>query len=371
MTICRRRVFFALLGLTAAPAFAILLSGCPNEAANNNNANAGPAARTPATPATSTAGRKIKAGLVTDTGGIGDKSFNAAANEGMKRAQADLGADIKVTESKQAADYVGNLTRFAQNGYDVVFAVGFLMQDALKEVAPKFPNVKFAIVDGDAPLNAPNCVSLKFKEEEGSFLAGALAGAVTKTNKIGFVGGMEVPLIKKFEAGYKAGARATNPKINFVEGYAGSWTDPQKGQELAISQMGAGADIIYQAAGQTGLGVITAVKNKGENFYAIGVDRDQDGEAPGRILTSMVKGVDTAVFDTCKSVADGAFQPGAKVFGLKENGVGLSEMKYTKNKIPAAALARVDALKQQIVAGTLHPPTTMDELAAFKAPAAK
>lgn len=377
-SLSRRHLLSTLAGLVLAPAGALVLSGCPNNGANGNDGTNGgakatndaPAANSTSASAQTPAGRKIKAGLVTDTGGIGDKSFNAAANEGLQRAAGELGAQVKVTESRQAADYVGNLTQFAKNGYDVVFAVGFLMQDALKEVAPRYPNIKFAIIDGDAPAGAPNCVSLKFREEEGSFLAGALAGAVTKTNKIGFVGGLEVPLIKKFEAGYKAGAKTTNPKITFVEGYAGGWTDPQKGQELAISQMGAGADIIYQAAGQTGLGVITAVKNKGEGFYAIGVDRDQDDVAPGRVLTSMVKRVDTAVFDTCKSVAGNTFQPGARVFGLKDDGVGLSAMKFTREKVPAGALTRLDTLKQQIIAGTLKPPATMDELAAFKAPAA-
>jgi basic membrane protein A len=223
-------------------------------------------------PSTPAAGRKIKAGLVTDTGGIGDKSFNAAANAGLAARRPGVGAEVKVTESRQAADYVGNLSRFAQNGYDVVFAVGFLMQDALKQVAPRFPNVKFAIVDGDAP-DLPNCVSLKFREEEGSFLAGALAGAVTKTNKIGFVGGMEVPLIKKFEAGYKAGCEDDQPEDRLCGRVCRDMDGPAKGQELAISQMGAGADIIYHAAGQTGLGVITAAKNRGEGYYAIGVDR--------------------------------------------------------------------------------------------------
>lgn len=353
MLFTRRRFSLAVVALLA-PA----LTGCPGDKPGNPQQGAAPAA-----PST---GKTIKAGLVTDTGGVGDKSFNAAANTGLEQAAKELGASIKVTESKQAADYVGNLSRFAQNGYDVVFAVGFLMQDALAEVAPRFPNVKFAIIDGDAPPNAPNCVSLKFREEEGSFLAGALAGAMTKTNKIGFVGGMEVPLIKKFEAGYKAGALTTNPKIQFTVGYAQSWTDPQKGQELALSQLGAGADIIYQAAGQSGLGVITAVKNKGAGVYAIGVDKDQDGEAPGRVLTSMIKRIDTAVFDTCKKVANGSFKAGAYEFGLNNEGVGLSPMTYTKNDVPAGAMATINALKQQIIAGSLKPPTTLDELATFK-----
>ena len=349
-----------MLGLAAAP----LVSGCPGGKPGGQPAADGE----PAAGGQPGGGKKIKAGLVTDTGGVGDKSFNAAAWEGLQRAEKELGAEVKFTESKQAADYVGNLTRYARGGYDVVFAVGFLMQDALAEVAPRFPDVKFAIIDGDAPPDRPNCVALKFREEEGSFLAGALAGAVTRTNTVGFIGGMEVPLIKKFEAGYKAGVRTTNAKAAVRVGYAGTWTDPQKGQEMAISQMGAGADILYHAAGQTGIGVITAAKNKGEGFYAIGVDRDQDDIAPGRVLTSMVKRVDNVVFDTCSEVARGDFQPGTEVYGLKEAGVGLSPMRHTKQDVPADVLSRIDTLRQQIIAGTLKPPATLEELASFEAP---
>ncbi len=359
MLVSRRIVLATLAGLALVPA-ALLSSGCPgNKQAVDNTAAPGGG--------NAAAGQRIKAGLVTDTGGVGDRSFNAAAWEGLQRAEKELGAQVKFTESKQAADYVGNLSRYAQNGFDVVFAVGFLMQDALAEVAPRFPKVMFAIVDGDAP-DLPNCMSLKFREEEGSFLAGALAGAMTKNNTLGFVGGMEVPLIKKFEAGYKAGIKTTNPQGRVLVGYAGSWTDPQKGQEIAIAQMGSGADIIYHAAGQTGIGVITAAKNRGAPAYAIGVDKDQDDLAPGRVLTSMVKRVDTAVFDTVQAVQEGAFEPGTRIFGLKEQGVGLSPMRFTKQDVPADVLARIEKLRAQIIAGTLKPPTSLEELDRFQAP---
>ena len=352
--VSRRRFLVAFVPLAA---FLLPLYGCPANSGGNQTASATPdAAKTSFPVATPASGKKIKAGLVTDVGGVNDKSFNASAWDGMQRAGKELGADVKYTESRVNADYVSNLTQYAQNGYDVVFAVGFLMNNAVKDVAPKFPNVKFAIIDGDAP-DLPNCAAIKFREEEGSYLAGALAGLTTKTNVIGFVGGIQMPLIEKFEAGYIAGAKATNPKIEVKTGYAGKFDDPQKGQELALSQMGAGADIIYHAAGKTGIGVIKAVQNKGAGFYAIGVDKDQDGEAPGRVLTSMVKRVDVAVFNVCKSVADGAFKPGTVVLGLKEDGVTLSPMQYTKQDIPPAALKKVDDLKARIIAGTLKPPT--------------
>ena len=307
---------------------------------------------------------------MTDVGGVGDRSFNALAWEGLQTAQRELGFDIKYTESKQNADYVTNLSRYAQSGYDLVFAIGYAMEDALKEVAPRFPNVKFAIIDGNAPEGAKNAVSYKFREEEGSFLAGALAGGMTKSNIIGFVGGVDVPLIRKFEYGYTAGAKTTNPKIDVKVTYAGKFDDPQKGQEAALAQIGAGADILFQAAGATGVGVIKAVQNKGAGYYAIGVDKNQDGDAPGRVLTSMVKRVDVAVLDVCKLVAGKTWDGGTHVLGLKEDGVGLSPMEYTKKDIPAPVLAKIDQLKADIISGKIKPPSTASELAAFKPAAA-
>ncbi|MCX6367979.1 MAG: BMP family ABC transporter substrate-binding protein [Armatimonadetes bacterium] len=308
---------------------------------------------TPAPP--SGEGKKIKAGLVTDTGGVGDKSFNAQAWAGLQKAEKELGAQVKYVESKQNADYVANLTKFAEAKYDVVFAVGFLMQDALKEVAFKFPKVKFAIIDGDAPSSS-NCVAYKFREEEGSFLAGALAASVSKSGVLGFVGGMEMPLIKKFEYGYQAGAFTIKPDIQTRVAYVGDFNDSQKGMELALSQMGMRADIVYHAAGKAGIGVIKAAQTKGEGYYAIGVDKDQDDEAPGRVLTSMVKRVDVAVFDVCKQVKEGHFNSGTVELGLKEDGIGLSVMKNTKDKIPADVLKKIEELKQEIIEGKLKPP---------------
>jgi len=370
--VSRRGLLSSLaLGLAAVPA-ALLLAGCPNpNVASNNNGGGTAGGSSPSaegTPGAVPAGaKKVKAGLVTDTGGINDRSFNQSAYDGLQRAAKELGAEIKYTESAKNADYVPNLTQFARNKYDVVFAVGFKMQDALKEVAPRFPDVKFAIIDGDAP-DLPNCVSYKFDEEQGSFLAGALAGGVTKTGVIGFIGGEQMPLIEKFQAGYVAGAKTTRPDIDVKIGYVGAFNDPQKGQELALSQIAAKADILYQAAGESGVGVIKAVQNKGAGFYAIGVDKDQDGEAPGRVLTSMVKRVDVATFSVIEAAAKGTFQAGTTVLGLQDGGVGLSEMQYTKKDVPAEVLRKVDTLKQQIIAGKIKVPATNEELQAFTPP---
>lgn len=320
--------------------------------------------------ATETKPAKFRAAVVTDVGGIGDLSFNAMAWEGLQRAGKDLGIGVKFLESKEQADYPTNLRKLAEDGYNLVFAVGFLMEDAVKEVAPKYPKTKFAIIDGNAPKLA-NCASLKFREDEGSFLAGALAGAMSKKDKIGFIGGMEVDLIKKFECGYRAGAMTARPGIKVISAYTGRWDDPGKGTELAYAQFGQGADIIFHASGSCGLGVISAAKSKGAGYYAIGVDADQDYIAPGRVLTSMMKRVDNAVYSTCESTVAGKFTTGDHVFGLREGGVGLSPLKYTKKDIPPETLAKVETLEKMIVDGKLVPPKTAAELASFKAPELK
>lgn len=318
-------------------------------------------------PAQKPVSSRLKAAVVTDVGGIGDLSFNAMAWQGLQRAGKDLGIEVKFLESKEQADYVSNLTRFAEEGYDLVFAVGFLMEDAMAQVAPKYPKTKFAIIDGNAP-QCDNACALKFREEEGCFLAGALAAAMSRSGTIGFIGGMEVPLIKRFECGYKAGALTMRPGVKVLAAYTGKWDDPAKGTELALAQFGQGADIVMHASGSCGLGVISAAKQKGKGYYAIGVDADQDYIAPGRVLTSMMKRVDNAVYSTCKAVVDGEFTPGDHVFGLKEGGVGLSPMKYTRKDIPSEVLKKIDALEGLIVSGKLRPPKDPKELKSFQPP---
>ena len=358
----RRIALFSGIILTAG------LSGClssPKNAGNGAPSNARVPGGSPTT-------KSFRAALVLDTGGVDDKSFNAAAYAGLKKAENDLalGKDgVAMVESKAASDYKSNLTNFASQGYDVVFAVGFKMQDALKEVAPQFPNVKFAIVDGADPKE-PNCSALQFKEEQGTFLAGFLAAALSKTKKIGFVGGEEIDLIKKFEAGYRAGAKTAgfDPDKQVLRAYTGDWNDTAKGRANADLEFGSGADIIFAAAGRAGLGVITAAEAKGKGFYAIGVDQDQDDVAKGRVLTSMVKHVDTAVFDTISRVKEGKFAPGSNIYELKQGGVGLSEMKYTKQDVPANVLAQIEKLKQMIVEGKIVPPTKLEDVKGFVPP---
>ncbi len=322
---------------------------------------------------TTPTGGSFRAALVFDTGGKDDKSFNASANAGLERAKKELnlGEDgTKTVESHASADYKTNLTNFASQKYDVVVAVGFNMADAVKEVAAQFPDTHFAIVDADAPDGSKNVAGLRFQEEQGCYLAGFLAASVSKTHKIGFVGGMKIPLIEKFEAGYKAGALTAgfDPSKQVTATYVGDWDDLSKGKSQAKQQFDLGADVVFQAAGKAGLAVITEAKERGKGFYAIGVDQDQDYLAEGSVLTSMVKHVDSAVFDTIKFAKDGKFAAGNHVFSMKDGGVSLSDMKYTRQAIPADVLAKLDKLTKLVSEGKVRPPATLAELAKFKAP---
>jgi len=343
-------------GAVAAALAVAALAGCaPRQAA-------APSAAGGAAPA-----KPLKAAQVTDAGGIDDRSFNASAWQGLQRARQEFGAEIKFLESREQSDYEGNLSLLAEQGSDIVFAVGFLMEDALKNVAASFPGTRFAIIDGNAP-DLPNCVALKFREEEGAFLAGFLAGSMTKTGAIGFVGGMESPLMKRFEAGYIAGGRTAKPDIRVLVKYVGNWTDVAKGKELAIQEMAQGADILFAAAGKGGLGVLDAVAERGRGFYAIGVDRDQDDIHPGRILTSMMKDVAGAVYETVKAIREDRWRSGERVFGVKEGGIKLSPMRFTRQDVPPAVLARLDKVTQMVASGQIAVPKTDDELQNFAPP---
>lgn len=339
-----RRRFLALAGASLP---ALLTAGCPSPGKGGRNSGG------------------LRAGLVTDTAGVDDGSFNAGAWEGLTRAAKDFGFETKLIESRRNADYVPNLVRFGEAGFDVVFAVGFLLQQAVEEAARRFPKTRFALVDGEA-ADLPNMVAYRFREEEGAFLAGALAALTSKTHVLGFVGGLEVPLIRKFECGYAAGARAAVPGTVVKVGYANSFDDPTKGSEIALLQMSAGADVLFHASGRTGLGVIKAVAGKGEGRFAIGVDRDQDDVAPGRVLTSMLKRVDVAVHAVCRQVKEGSFKPGTIEQGLAEGALALSPMRFTKDLLPKGAMERVDAYRARIVSREIVVPKTLDQLAAYK-----
>jgi len=303
-------------------------------------------------------------GIVFDSGGIDDKSFNASAWAGMQRAEKELGISVKKIESRSENDYDDNLTAMLDQSCDLIVGIGINMQQAMDKVAKENPDTKFAIVD--APVEQPNVRSLVFKEEEGSFLVGYIAGAFSKTKKVGFIGGQQIPLIVKFYSGYAAGAKAANPDVEVLpEKYTGDWNNVDVAKTAATQLFADGADVIYAAAGKAGLGVITAAKEK--KLYAIGVDSDQDYIAEGTVLTSMVKKVDEGIFQTIKDLKEGAWSTGIKVYDLKAGGVGTSEFKFTKALIGDATIAKVDEYKGKITSGEIKVPSTKDELSAYLA----
>lgn len=306
---------------------------------------------------------QLTLGMVTDVGGLGDQSFNDSAYAGLTAARAKLGAYIQVLQSRSAADYQPNLNALTNLHYDMIYAVGFLMGLDLDSVAKEHPAQRYAIID--AVVDDPNVVSITFREQDGSFLAGAIAAMVSKDHHIAFLGGADIPLIEKFEAGYTAGAREIDPSIKIDVKYAGSFDDVAAGKELSNLLFNGGADIIFTAAGKVGLGAIDAVKSRQGDFI-IGVDSNQDALAPGKVLTSMVKKVDVAVFDVAKSVQDRHPMTGHVVFGLKDGAIGLTDFAFTKDEVTAARRARLRAIQDAIVSGKIVPPDSRKALAEFK-----
>ncbi len=301
----------------------------------------------------------LRVGLVFDVGGRGDKSFNDSAYLGVSRARDELGVSVELLEPSGAEDREAALRLFAARGFDLVIGVGFIFTTDIDTVARDFPRTKFACVDY-APRGpiADNVVGLGFREEEGSFLVGAVAGLTSKTKHLGFVGGMDIPLIHRFEAGFRAGIAHVCPSCRLHVGYAGStpdaFRDPAKGKAIAISQMAAGADILYHAAGTTGHGVFEAARDMGR--LAIGVDSDQHDEMPGVVLTSMIKRVDVAVFDTIRAVGEKRFESGVRSFGVAEQGVGYVSEGPHATGISQTVRARVAALRRQLADGAIRLP---------------
>ena len=304
---------------------------------------------------------RLRVGMVFDIGGKGDKSFNDSAYRGMLNAANDFGADYTEFEPGQDADRETGLRKLAQAGYDVIIGVGFLFSDSIKNVAEDYPDVRLACIDYDVRPGEElpsNLAGLKFREEEGSFLVGVLAAMKTETGRIGFIGGMDIPLIHKFEAGYVAGARYVNPGISVTVAYAGTtpqaFADPARGKELALLQYGRGVDVIYHASGSTGNGVIEAAREAGR--LAIGVDSNQNYMAPGNVLTSMVKRVDNAVYMTIKAVYEGTFESGVREFGLAEDGVAYAVDEYHEELITEDMIAAAEEAKAAIIAGEITVP---------------
>lgn len=301
-------------------------------------------------------------GLVFDVGGLGDKSFNDLAYAGLVRAQKELAISFEYFEPTKSSDRESALRLFAQGDADLIVGVGFLFSDDIRAVAQDFPQKKFVCIDftwNEGEEVPANLAGLKFREEEGSFLVGALAALVSETGTLGFVGGMDIPLIHKFEAGYRAGALHVNPDVRVLVNYAGvtgeAFKNPSKGKELALSQYEQDADIIFHASGSTGLGVFEAAREKAK--LAIGVDSDQAAEAPGLILTSMVKNVDVAVYEQIKLAFSGRFEGGVQVLGLAENAVGYVRDELNEKWFTPEIGEALGGIREEIVTGRIDVPS--------------
>jgi basic membrane protein A and related proteins len=323
---------------------------------------------------------KTRVGIVFDIGGKDDRSFNAAAWAGVKCAETGmlldghtscgkppLGIVLRDVEPGTPTSIEPAMRAFAERAYDLVIGVGFTQAPIMQIVARDYPDVQFAIIDGvifedDGKTPKRNVASLVFNEHEGSYLVGVIAAKTSRTGTLGFVGGMDIPLIRRFEQGYEQGARAARPDIRIVQNYVGvtdaAWNNPGKGKELSMAQIGKGADVIFAAAGNSGLGVFDAVEQAGmqngrANRYVIGVDSNQNAVKPGFVLTSMIKRVDTAVYDIVKDVVERKFKGGFHVFGLESDGVGYVVDEYNKDLISADAIREAEEARKKIIAGQI------------------
>ena len=294
------------------------------------------------------AGAQPQPAVIFDMGGKFDKSFNQAGYQGAEAWKKEAGKPYLEFEISNDTQRVQALRRMAERGASPIISIGFAQASALQQVAKDFPKTQFAIID--AKVDLPNVQSILFKEHEGSYLVGAMAALVSKSGKVGFVGGMDIPLIRKFQCGYEQGAKATNPKIEVFSNMTGTtstaWNDPTRGGELAKSQFAKGSDVVFAAAGGTGIGVYQAAKDAGK--LAIGVDSNQNHIQPGTMLTSMVKRVDVAVYNVLKG-----WKPGASVLGLKEGGVDYAVDANNANLLTPALKTKVEAVKADIISGKI------------------
>ena len=295
----------------------------------------------------------LKPAVVFDMGGKFDKSFNEGVYNGVEKFREETGIKYREFEVKNPTQREQAVRRMAERGADPVLGVGFAQAPAIEAVAKDFPDTRFTIID--MVVDLPNVQSVVFKEHEGSFLVGVLAAAASKSAKVGFVGGMDIPLIRRFACGYEQGVKHVNADadvyVNMTGTTPAAWNDPTKGSELAKSQFDRGADVVFAAAGGTGIGVYQAAKDNGK--YAIGVDSNQNHLHPGTMLTSMLKRVDVAAYNTFRGARDGKWQPGIQVLGLAEGGVDWALDEHNAGLVTPEMKAQVEAAKQDIIDGKI------------------
>lgn len=306
----------------------------------------------------------LKISMVTDVGGVKDQSFNQSAWEGLEKVKADMGIEVGYIESKQDADYDPNLESLVDAKNDLIWGVGFKMASSIKNAAEAYPDQKFAIVDNDYGDETPaNVLGVMFKEQEVSYLMGVIAAKMTKTNKIGFIGGMDVPVINRFRYGFVRGVEDTNPDAQIDVQFAEAFDNPTKGKAIANQMYSTGIDVIFHAAGDTGTGAIESAKE--QNQMVIGVDRDQNDLAPDNVISSAVKRVDNAIYEVAKELKDGNFAGGTtRTFGLAEGGVSIAPT--TSKNVPEEILTLVKEMEEKIISGEIKVPATAEEYDAMK-----
>ena len=357
----KKRIFAAFLALTMA--FSLAACGASGgekkesakatEQGSEKGTEAGSekAEESKAEKKDASSGKGMKVGIVTDVGGVNDGSFNQSAWEGLQRAQKELGIEAKYLESKTDADYKPNIETFVDEDYDLIICIGYALADALKAESASNPDVKFAIVDDASLADVSNVTSLMFEQAQVSYLAGYVAGKTTKNNTVGIVLGMATDMMNQFGYGYTAGVLDANANAKVLQANANSFADTAAGKTAANNMVTNGADVIFQVAGGTGLGVIDACKEA--KIWAIGVDSDQSSIAPETILTSAMKRVDNAVFDVSKELVEGNIKGGVKTYTLADEGVDLAP--GTEN-IDPAVVKEVEEIKKKIVSGELKVP---------------
>lgn len=305
---------------------------------------------------TTTAKSDLKVGLITDVGGIHDHSFNETSWKGLEKAKTDFGVEINYLESKTDADYSSNIESFVDEDYDLIVCVGFKLAEATKKAAESHPDKKFAIIDDASNASLPNVTCLTFKQEQASYLVGYVAGLVTKKNNVGFVLGMASEMMNKFGYGYLAGVYAANPKATVQQIDANNFADPAIGKTSATTMITNGADVIFHAAGGTGVGVIQACQEN--KISAIGVDTDQSSLAPDTVITSAMKRVDNAVYDSVKQLVEGTLKGGEVVYDLSKGGVDIAP---TTKLLSEDVLKKVEEVKAKILSGEIVVPGTKAE----------
>jgi basic membrane protein A len=342
-----KRWLLWLSALLAVLALATVGAGCGGD--DDEEAEA----TTPAATGDTAAAEPITVGLVTDIGGLNDRGFNELANSGIEQAVDELGVESRVLESKSDADYIPNLSQLADEGYNLIISNGFLMGEATETASKEYAESNFAIIDFAYEEPGPNLLGLVFKEQEVGYLAGYMAAKVSKTGTVSTVGGQKIPPVDRFIAGFQAGAKAANPDIKTLNGYSQDFVDQAKCKEVALDQIAKGSDVVFQVAGGCGLGALDAAKE--ESVWGIGVDKDQ-AFLGDHILTSAVKRVDQAVFQTIEKAVNGEFEGGLTAFGLAEDGVGLGE---TSDQVDQAIIDEIDEQKQMIIDGEITIPDTV------------